>query len=96
MSTNQGTEKDLLVQYRIFFIKLGLLAILPVVIVMVSFLVWELIYCIERHINSKKKHARYEDIKNGSMTKSFYVAGVVKVSPQDDSERVRSQDPDIS
>ena len=33
---------------------------------------------------------------NGSMTKSFYAAGVVKVSPQEDSEVVRSPEPHIS
>ena len=65
-------------------------------IVVFSFLVWELIYCIERYLNSKKKEDRYEDIMNGSMTKSFYAAGVVKVSPQEDSEVVRSPEPHIS
>ena len=76
---DQGLD-DSALQYRIFFIKLILLAILPIVVVVFSWLAWEVVYCIESWRNSRTK-TRFEKLMNGSLT-SLDRSGVVQVGPK--------------
>ena len=66
-----------------FFIKLVLLAILPLVVVLFSYLVWELIYFVENYLNSRR--AKYEKVLNSSMAFSIAKSGLA--SPQNNQSQ---------